>query len=100
MLKIHKYTLIGLSVSTFLAAGTAIAREQTPPPSDKVVMGQETVKQLLPLMADKSGKVSEEEFMKYMQAQFKSLHKDEHGRVDVIVADPPARPVNFSSVGK
>lgn len=104
MLKVHKYGVASLAMAGLLAAGTArpaFARDETRPPQDKVAMGEEEMKHLLTLMADKDGKVSEEAFMRYVQAEFRRLKKDEQGRVDVLeVSDPPARTVNFSAAGK
>lgn len=104
MIRSHNYALAGLAVATLLAAetvGTALAREELHPPQDNVAMGQEQVKQLLPLMADKKGKVSEQAFMRYMQAEFGRLKKDEDGQIDVPkVTYPPSRPVTFSALGR
>jgi hypothetical protein len=105
MLRSRNYALAGLAVVTWLAAGTvgtALARDGLRFQQDKIAMGQDEVKQLLPLMADENGKVSEAAFMKYMQAEFKRLNKDEQGKVDVLeVTDHPSRrPVTFSAVGR
>jgi hypothetical protein len=105
MLRSRSYALAGLAVVTWLAAGaagTALAREALRFQQDKIAMGQDEVKQLLPLMADETGKVSEEAFMKYMQAEFKRLKKDEQGKVDVLeFTDRQShRPATFSAVGR
>jgi hypothetical protein len=64
-------------------------------------MGQEQVKQLLPLIADENGKVSEEAFMNYMLAEFRELNKDERGQVNALeLTNRPRRSVTFSSFGK
>jgi hypothetical protein len=105
MLRSRNYALAGLAVVTWLAAGTArtaLAREELRFQQDKIAMGQDEVKQFLPLMADEKGKVSEAAFMKYMQAEFKRLNKDEQGKVDVLEGTdhPSRRPVTFSAVGR
>lgn len=104
MLRTQNHTFAGLAVATLLAAGTvgtAIAREQLRPRFDKVAAGQEGVKQLLPLMADDNGKVSEQAFMEYMQAEFRRLKKDERGQVGVLTdAHRQSRPVTFMAVGR
>jgi len=94
-----------LAVITCLAAGTAgvaFAREELRPQQDKIAIGQKEVRQLLPLMADENGKVSEQAFMSYMQAEFRRLNKDERGEVDVlqITNHPSNRPVSFLAVGR
>lgn len=64
-------------------------------------MGEEEVKQLLPLIAEEKGEVFEESFVKYVQEEFSRFNKDERGQVNVRkVTDSPRRPVMFSSVGK
>ena len=87
MLKRHKNAFAGLAVATLLATGigTAVAREDTPAaPPDKVVLGEEEVKQLLQLLdADKNGRVSKTEFMQFMSAEFDRLDKDRSGELDV-----------------
>ena len=87
MLRTQNHTFAGLAVATLLAAGTvgtAIAREELRPRFDKVSAGQERVEQLLPLIADDNGKVSEQAFIEYMQAEFGRFKKDERGQVDAL----------------
>jgi len=105
MLRSHKYAVAGFAVATLLAAGgvgTAFAREGITVRQDNVAMGEAQIKQLLPLMdKDKNGKVSEEAFMKYMQAEFKKLKKDESGVVDSKEGTRPlGEMTTFSAAGK
>jgi hypothetical protein len=88
MLKRHKKALAGVAMAALLAAGTgigtALAREQTPRAQDKVALGGPRVKHLLLLMdQDQNGKVSKQEFMHFMQAEFDRLDKDQSGQLDV-----------------
>ncbi len=87
MLKRHKNAFAGLAVATMLAAGigTAVAREEaSAAPPDKVVLGEEEVKQLLQLLdSDQNGRVSKKEFMQFMSAEFDRLDKDRSGELDV-----------------
>jgi len=63
--------------------GTAIAADSKNQ-KDKVAAGEPEVKQLLLLMdADKNGKVSKQEFMRFMEAEFDRLDKDKSGELDV-----------------
>lgn len=49
-----------------------------------LALGEDEVKQLLLLMdTDKSGKVSRQEFMNFMTAEFDRLDKDKSGELDV-----------------
>jgi hypothetical protein len=64
------------SVAALLAmvgTGAVAQKAATPTAQDNVAKGEAEVKQLLPLMdQDKQGKVSKEEFMKFMAAEFDS----------------------------
>ena len=104
MLRTQNHTFVGLALATLLAAGTvgsAIAREELRPRFDKVAAGQERVEQLLRLIADDNGRVSEQAFIEYMQAKFGRFKKDERGQVDVLtVARQHSRPVTFMALGK
>src|SRR5271169_4661233 len=64
--------------------GTAVAQKAaTPKPQDKLALGEAEVKQLLLLMdTDKSGKISKQEWMKFMEAEFDRLDKDKKGELD------------------
>jgi hypothetical protein len=48
-----------------------------------LALGEDEVKQLLLLMdADKNGKISKQEFMNFMSAEFDRLDKDKSGELD------------------
>ena len=66
-------------------AGTAVAQKAaTPKPQDKPALGEEEVKQLLLLMdTDKSGKISKQDWMKFMEAEFDRVDKSKNGQLDV-----------------
>jgi hypothetical protein len=91
MLKRNKNAWMGFAIATLLAAGTgvgtAVARQDAPSPAfaqDKVALGVDEVKQLLLLLdQDKNGKVSKQEFMQFMAAEFDRLDKDGSGELDV-----------------
>jgi hypothetical protein len=88
MFKPSKNAFASLAVATLLAAGTgigtAVAREQTTPSQDRVALGADEVKQLLLLLdQDKNGRVSRQEFMQFMAAEFDRLDKDNSGELDV-----------------
>jgi len=49
-----------------------------------MVIGEEGIKQLLPLMdTDKNGMVSRQEFLKFMAAEFDRLDKEKSGQLNV-----------------
>jgi len=70
------------------AAGVSIPVEaQDPSPArkdKKVAAGEKEAKKLLLLMdKDQNGKVSRQEFMSFMEAEFDRLDKDKNGELDV-----------------
>ena len=83
--------------------GTAVAQKTTVPKSQgQPVLGVDDVKQLLLLMdSDKDGKVSKQEWMTFMEAEFDRLDKAKNGQLDVKEpAQSQLRVSHFSSVGK
>jgi EF hand len=72
-------------VATWAILGTAVAQRQAvPKPQDKLALGEPEVTQLLLLMdTDKNGKISKEEWMKFMESEFDRLDKDKKGQLDV-----------------
>jgi hypothetical protein len=70
-----------IAVAGLVGASGAQAADKT---KDKVALGEAEVKQLLLLMdADKNGKISKEEYMRYMEAEFERLDLDKSGELDV-----------------
>jgi Ca2+-binding EF-hand superfamily protein len=76
---------ITVLVVTWAILGTAVAqRAAVPKPQDKLALREPEVKQLLLLMdTDKNGKISKEEWLKFMEAEFDRLDKDKKGQLDV-----------------
>jgi|SRR5271167_4270543 len=76
------FTILVVAV-TFL--GTAVAQKASVPKSqDRLTLGEEQVRQLLLLMStDKNGRVSKQEYMKFMEAEFQRLDKSKQGELDV-----------------
>jgi len=70
--------LVGIAV---LAAGSPAHADDH---AAKLAAGEQNAKQLLTLMdADKDGKVSKAEFMKYMEQEFDMLDVNKDGSLDV-----------------
>jgi|HubBroStandDraft_4_1064222.scaffolds.fasta_scaffold156770_2 hypothetical protein len=68
--------------------GTAIAAQNSAPPKaqvqNNVALGEANTKRLLLLMnQDKDGKVSKQDFMMFMEAEFDRLDKKKDGKLDV-----------------
>jgi hypothetical protein len=96
MVRRHRNALAGLAVAALLAtAGTALARVGTAPVNNGVASiqvqkdknltaGEKEAKKLLLLMdKDQNGRVSKQEFMSFMEAEFDRLDKDKSGELDV-----------------
>lgn len=69
---------------------------------DKIALGENEVKQLLLLMdTDENGKISKQEWMKFMEAEFGRLDKGKTGELDVReLSQSKLRVSRFTSVGK
>src|SRR5260370_30588030 len=107
MLRRTKIVQVALAITVLLATaailGTAVAqRAAVPKPQDKLALGEPEVTQLLLLMdTDKNGKISKQEWMKFVEAEFDRLDKDKNGQLDVKeLAQSQLRVNHFSSVGK
>jgi hypothetical protein len=76
--------LIILGVLAFTFFGTAAAQKvAVPRVQDRLAMGEEGVKQLLPLMeTDVNGNVSKQAYMKFMEAEFRRLDKKGAGQLN------------------
>jgi hypothetical protein len=84
---------------------TVIAQQKAaaskPQPEDKLALGEKEVKELLLLMdTDKNGKISKEEYMKFMEAEFDRLDKDKSGDLDVKELKQSKLRVSHASVGR
>ncbi|MGO9435763.1 MAG: hypothetical protein ACLPH3_11625 [Terracidiphilus sp.] len=71
-------------------------------PPDKLTLGREQVEELLLLMdADKNGKISKQEWMKFMEAEFDRLDTDKSGELDVKeIAQSRLRATRHVNTGK
>lgn len=75
-------TLLG-AAGAITTAITAAAQKSSAPKPDKFVLAGANVKELLLLMdTDKSGKISKQEWMHFMEAEFNTLDKDGNGELD------------------
>jgi len=86
--KAMKGQSIGVLALGLLIIGTTggiVAQKASAPKSqDKVALGEADVKQLLLLMdTDTNGKISKQEFMTFMEEEFKRLDKNKDGELDV-----------------
>jgi hypothetical protein len=77
--------VIAVMVVTGTKLGNAAAQKAAvPKPQNKLAIGEDEVKQLLPLMdTDKNGMVSRQEFIRFMEAEFERLDKNKKGELNV-----------------
>ncbi len=97
-------TAIGIAAVFTLIAGTAAVQTaiaQKAVPKDKIILAEPEVKQLILLMdTDKNGKISRQEFMAFMQAEFDRLDKDKSGELDARELAQSQLKVSKPAVGK
>jgi hypothetical protein len=94
--------MVAQGIAPQKSSATLAAKSSIPTPHNKPAIDIDGVKQLLLLMdTDKNGKVSKQEFMTFMQAEFERLDKDKRGELDVKeLAQLKLRVSHFASVGK
>jgi EF hand domain-containing protein len=104
MLKRMNFALVfTVLASALVLVGLAFAQKQPVPKSvDKQALAEDEVKQLLLLMdTDKNGKISKQEWMRFMEAEFDRLDKNESGELDVKeIAQSKLRVSRFADGGK
>jgi Ca2+-binding EF-hand superfamily protein len=72
-----------LLIALMSASGAMAVADVAPKPRDKFAQANENVKQLLLLLdADKNGRISKQEWMAFMEAEFNKLDKDGNGELD------------------
>jgi EF hand len=86
--------VIAALVATGAMLGTAVAQKASATkPQDNLALGEGEVKKLLLLMdTDNDGKVSKQEFMRFMEAEFDRLDKKKEGKLDVKEVTQPQTP--------
>ena len=77
--------VIAVLVATGAMLGTAATQKASASkPQDNLALGEGEVKKLVLLMeTDNEGKVSKQEFMSFMEAEFNRLDKNKDGKLDV-----------------
>jgi hypothetical protein len=83
--KLWIVVVIAVLTVTGTMLGTAAAQKASvPKPQNKLAIGEDGIKQLLPLMnTDTKGMVSKQEYMKFMDAEFERLDKSKKGELNV-----------------
>jgi hypothetical protein len=79
--------VLAVLAAIWATLGPAMAQTKTgapKPPQDKLALVDLDIKQLLVLMdSDKNGKISKQEWMAFMQAEFDRLDTDHSGELDI-----------------
>ena len=85
-----------------IVAIAAAQKAAVPKPIDKLAVGEDKAKQLLFLIdTDKNGKISKQEWMRFMEAEFDRLDKTRNGQLDLKeLAESQVHVSPFLSVGK
>ena len=94
---------IAVLAATWAIPGIAAEGRQTPPkPPDKQMLRADQVKQLLLLMdTDESGKISKQEWLKFLEAEFDRLDRAKTGKLGVKeIAPSSLRAKHFADMGK
>jgi EF hand len=80
----------------------AAQKAAVPKPQDKLAIGEDKARQLLLLMdTDKNGKISKQEWMRFMEAEFDRLDKARNGQLDPKeLAESQVHVGPFLNVGK
>jgi hypothetical protein len=96
---------IAVLAATCAIRGNAAEERQTlPKPPDKQMLKAEEVKQMLLLMdTDESGKISKQEWLRFMEAEFDRLDLDKTRSLDLrklAVTGAQVRHIRSSNLGK
>jgi hypothetical protein len=91
-----------LAVTGTIMAALAQTKATTPKPPVRAALGEEQAKELLLLIdTEKKGKISKQEWMRFMEAEFDRLDTAKNGELDVKeLTQSKLRVSRFSSVGK
>jgi hypothetical protein len=94
--------LIALLTGAIIASALAQTKATAPKPQDNLALAEEQAKQLLLLIdTHRSGRISKQEWMKFMEAEFDRLDKAKNGELDVKeLTQSKLRVSHFTSVGK
>jgi Ca2+-binding EF-hand superfamily protein len=102
----EKKTLLVVSFIATIVVAVATFAQKAPVPKQqaKQSLAQQNVRELLLLMdTDKNGKISKQEWMKFMEAEFDTLDKDKKGELDqneLLQSTVTVKRIRSSDLGK
>jgi Ca2+-binding EF-hand superfamily protein len=95
------FTMLCIFGTVATIAGAQKVDKSQPKKERSISLGEKDVKDLLTLMdTDKSGKISKQEFLKFMEAEFDRLDADKSGELDVKELTKSQVRVSPGAVGK
>ena len=78
------WIIVAIAAMVAMGGNAAAQKASVPKPQDKLALGEDEVKKLLLIMEpDTKGKISKQEYMKFMEAEFGRLDIDKNGELDV-----------------
>lgn len=78
------WIIVAIAAMVAMGGNAAAQKASGPKPQDKLALGEDEVKKLLLIMEpDTKGKISKQEYMKFMEAEFGRLDIDKNGELDV-----------------
>lgn len=82
--KVRLIVILAVLLAAVTVLGTAAAQKASAPKTqDRLAMGENNVRELLLLMpTDKNGMVSKDEYMHFMDAEFRRLDKNHSGALN------------------
>lgn len=94
--------MVGALMAMSAGAKFAAGQKSVPKTQDQLALGEEDVKKLLLLIdTQRTGKISKQEWMKFMEAEFDRLDKDNSGVLDrKELAQSRLRVSPFATAGK
>ncbi len=100
----RRYLLIAIVSATVLVGTVWAQKAAIPKQADKVVLAEENVKELLLLMdSDRDGRISKQEWMKFMAMEFDRFDKEKKGELNqegLRQSTVLAKHARFSDLGK
>jgi len=94
------FSLVAVLVACFFLLPAAAQKASYPKPQDNLTIAEPLVRELLPLMTtDPRGKLSKQDYLRFMETEFNRLDTDKSGQLDVATLTRNA-PRSVAFVGK
>jgi Ca2+-binding EF-hand superfamily protein len=104
MTRRHMIAALASAASALTGLSFAQDKANVPPQADRLTLAMENAKQLLMLMdMNKNGKISKQEWMNFMSAEFDRLDSDHSGELDpheLLRSSVQTQRIRYSDQGK